>query len=112
MSGWLDLFRKAAERRRVVEIGWMIDAEKAGFIYDAPRFYQRNAPKSVSTKGVGLCPAVLDYESRIVEVPCPFDVHLRIGRDDKGNMQPFAVAWNPKGYINNAMHRIAVRAAA
>ena len=32
--------------------------------------------------------------------------------DDKGNMQPFAVAWNPKGYINNAMHRIAVRVAA
>jgi hypothetical protein len=87
MSGLLDLFKKPLERRRVVEIGWMIDAEKAGFIYEAPRFYQRNAPKSQSTKGVGLCPAVLDYESRIVEVPCPFDVHLRIGRDDKGNMQ-------------------------
>lgn len=29
--------------------------------------------------------------------------------DDQGRMQPFAVAWNPKGYINNAMHRIAVR---
>ena len=28
--------------------------------------------------------------------------------DDKGNMQPFNVAWNPKGYLNNAMHRIAV----
>jgi len=29
--------------------------------------------------------------------------------DDQGRMQPFAVAWNPKGYVNNAMHRIAVR---
>lgn len=29
--------------------------------------------------------------------------------DDKGRMQPFAVAWNPKGYLNNAMHRIALR---
>lgn len=28
--------------------------------------------------------------------------------DDKGNMQPFAIAWNPKGYLNNSMHRIAV----
>ncbi|AZZ89734.1 twin-arginine translocation signal domain-containing protein [Hahella sp. KA22] len=28
--------------------------------------------------------------------------------DDKGNMQPFAVNWNPKGYLNNSMHRIAV----
>lgn len=29
--------------------------------------------------------------------------------DDQGLSQPFAVAWNPKGYNNNAMHRIAVR---
>ncbi len=32
--------------------------------------------------------------------------------DTAGRMQPFAVAWNPKGYLNNAMHRIAVRVAA
>lgn len=29
--------------------------------------------------------------------------------DDKGKMQPFAIAWNPKGYLNNSMHRVAVR---
>ncbi|MDX1709658.1 MAG: hypothetical protein R3316_00810 [Rhodovibrionaceae bacterium] len=29
--------------------------------------------------------------------------------DNKGRMQPFAVNWNPKGYVNNSMHRIAVR---
>nr|VFJ52546.1 MAG: sulfite dehydrogenase (cytochrome) subunit SorA apoprotein [Candidatus Kentron sp. DK] len=28
--------------------------------------------------------------------------------DDQGNTQPFAIAWNPKGYMNNSMHRIAV----
>jgi len=28
--------------------------------------------------------------------------------DDKGNAQPFAVAWNPKGYLNNSIQRIAV----
>jgi DMSO/TMAO reductase YedYZ molybdopterin-dependent catalytic subunit len=28
--------------------------------------------------------------------------------DEAGTMQPFAVAWNPRGYINNAMHRIAL----
>ncbi|MEI6414229.1 MAG: sulfite oxidase [Pseudomonadota bacterium] len=31
--------------------------------------------------------------------------------DDKGNSQPLAVAWNPNGYMNNAMHRIAVKVA-
>ncbi len=28
--------------------------------------------------------------------------------DSEGVMQPHAIPWNPKGYLNNAMHRIAV----
>ena len=28
--------------------------------------------------------------------------------DDQGVAQPFAINWNPKGYLNNTMHRIAV----
>jgi DMSO/TMAO reductase YedYZ molybdopterin-dependent catalytic subunit len=28
--------------------------------------------------------------------------------DDAGVTQPFAVAWNPRGYLNNSMHRVAV----
>ncbi|MFA7431253.1 MAG: molybdopterin-dependent oxidoreductase [Rhodospirillaceae bacterium] len=28
--------------------------------------------------------------------------------DDAGVMQPFTVTWNPRGYLNNALHRIAV----
>lgn len=31
--------------------------------------------------------------------------------DDQGRSQPFAIAWNPKGYLNNSMHRISVRVA-
>ncbi len=31
--------------------------------------------------------------------------------DDRGISQPFAVAWNPKGYLANAMHRISVTVA-
>ena len=29
--------------------------------------------------------------------------------DDRGHSQPFAVPWNPKGYLNNSVHRISVR---
>ena len=29
--------------------------------------------------------------------------------DDRGRMQPFAVNWNAKGYLNNSMHRVALR---
>jgi len=31
--------------------------------------------------------------------------------DTKSRMQPFAIRWNPKGYLNNSMHRIAVTVA-
>ena len=26
----------------------------------------------------------------------------------QGVCQPYAIAWNPKGYLNNSMHRVAV----
>jgi DMSO/TMAO reductase YedYZ molybdopterin-dependent catalytic subunit len=29
--------------------------------------------------------------------------------DSEGVMQPFAIDWNPKGYLNNTMHRVALR---
>ena len=29
--------------------------------------------------------------------------------DSEGEMQPFAIDWNPKGYLNNSMHRVGVR---
>ena len=31
--------------------------------------------------------------------------------DSEGVSQPHAIAWNPKGYLNNSMHRISVRVA-
>lgn len=31
--------------------------------------------------------------------------------DDQGRMQPFAINWNPKGYLNNSLHRIALNVA-
>ena len=30
--------------------------------------------------------------------------------DTAGAMQPPAIDWNPKGYLNNTMHRVALRA--
>jgi len=46
--------------------------------------------------------ARLDFPSRGY-----YEVWAR-AQNDKGEMQPFTVAWNPKGYLNNAMHRVAV----
>ncbi len=44
------------------------------------------------------------------EIPVPgrgyYEVWAR-ATDSEGNEQPFAINWNPKGYLNNSMHRIA-----
>ena len=29
--------------------------------------------------------------------------------DSAGEMQPFAIDWTPKGYLNNSMHRVGLR---
>jgi DMSO/TMAO reductase YedYZ molybdopterin-dependent catalytic subunit len=49
---------------------------------------------------------------RRVVFPTPgyYEIWAR-ATDINGRMQPFGVAWNPKGYLNNSMHRIAVRVA-
>ena len=49
--------------------------------------------------------------SQTVQLPQAgyFEVWARAA-DNEGRMQPFAIAWNPKGYLNNSMHRISVYA--
>ena len=44
-----------------------------------------------------------------IEFPGPgyYEIWAR-ATDSRGVSQPHAVAWNPKGYLNNAMHRVAV----
>lgn len=64
--------------RRVVEVGWLIDAEKASVIWDPPKPYFRKMPKPASVKSVQLCPAAIDFDARHFVIPCPVDLHLRI----------------------------------
>ncbi|MGF1659880.1 MAG: sulfite oxidase [Rubrimonas sp.] len=52
-----------------------------------------------------------NWRARIVlPVAGYYEVWAR-ATDSAGDMQPFAVAWNPRGYGNNMMHRVALRAA-
>ena len=47
--------------------------------------------------------------SKMISFPKPgyYEVWAR-ATDSQGRSQPFAIAWNPKGYLNNSMHRVAV----
>jgi len=71
-------FLKNRSTRRVVDVGWLIDAEKGGVIWDPPKPYFRKMPKPASAKSVQLCPAAIDFDARHFVVPCPFDMHLRV----------------------------------
>jgi hypothetical protein len=45
-----------------------------------------------------------------VELPAAgyYEIWAR-ATDSAGVMQPHAIDWNPKGYLNNTMHRVALR---
>lgn len=74
---------KAGEGR-AVDIGWILDAEKATFIWPEPQRSKRNDPPPVHAKSVQHCPAVLEHESRMFEIGSPIDVRIGFRRDDKG----------------------------
>ena len=76
------------ERKRFCEIGWLVDTDQAGLIYGAPRAISRKpAPGApASKKGVNHCPAVIEMESKTFEVPCPYDMSLRLTRNSQGKL--------------------------
>ena len=74
------------EKRRVLEIGWLLDTELAGFLYEDPRPIGRKGPPPANAKALPFCPAVLDYEKRYHEVLCPFDLRLRLATRRDGSL--------------------------
>lgn len=77
----------AAGSGRAVEVGWLLQADVAEFIWDAPRAFRQDAPAPKVAKSVQRCPAVLDYESRFVEIGCPIDARIAFRQGPKGEPQ-------------------------
>lgn len=67
--------------RRVIDVGWVIDTDKAGLIWEGPRKITRPPEKGTHAKSVNFCPGVIDHDSRLFEVPCPFDIHVGFARN-------------------------------
>lgn len=89
MIAWLKRGQRQEEKRsksRIGEVGWLIDAEQARFIYEPPRPAAQRRKRPENPKAVGACPAVVEHEARLWEVPCPFDLHLKLGKNDKGQV--------------------------
>jgi hypothetical protein len=88
---WLERLgvQKVMPSSRVVDIGWLLKDDDGAFIWDDPRPFPRSAPTSRHAKSAAYCPAILDYESRIIDVPCPYD--LRLGLRLKPEEEPALV---------------------
>lgn len=68
--------------RAATEVGWLVDADQAGFIWDAPtRVRTGTAEGARHAKSVAACPAVIDFEARHFVVPCPITARLKMTID-------------------------------
>ena len=63
-------------------VGWFLNEERGGVIYDAPARVRSAEPSRRHAKSASRCPAILGLESRYFEVKCPFDLHLAFARDN------------------------------
>jgi hypothetical protein len=70
--------------KRGAQVGWLVQAPEAAFIWAAPRPLKRADPPNRNAKSVVRCPAVIDHESRLFEIACPLDLHIRFGLNDAG----------------------------
>jgi hypothetical protein len=92
MLGFLKLHTHLSPtHRRVTEVGWVLNSPQATFLWASPR-PARRVTRPEHAKNVNLCPAVVDYESRLFEVPCPFDLHLRMRLESNGTARLVDVA--------------------
>ena len=67
-----------------VRVGWFLNEERGGVIYDAPERVRSTEPSRRHAKSASRCPAILGLESRYFEVRCPFDLHLAFVRNNDG----------------------------
>ncbi|MBY8975105.1 hypothetical protein KHP62_04750 [Rhodobacteraceae bacterium NNCM2] len=67
-----------------VKVGWLLNEDKGGVIYDAPTRVRSAEVNKRHAKSASRCPAVINLESRYFEIKSPFDLHLRFVRDKDG----------------------------
>lgn len=67
-----------------VKVGWIYKDREASIVFDPPERVRSAEMNRKHAKSASRCPAVINLESRYFQIKCPFDIHLRFGRDDKG----------------------------
>ncbi len=67
-----------------VMVGWFLTEQKGSILYDPPERLMFRQMNRAHAKSAARCPAVIQMESRYFVVRCPFDLHIGLGKDDKG----------------------------
>ena len=69
---------------RFADVGWILDTDSAQLIWFEPKRVKTIKPERMHAKSLARCPAVLDNDSRLFEVLCPFDLEIGFRRDKDG----------------------------
>ncbi|WP_198350875.1 hypothetical protein [Flavisphingomonas formosensis] len=69
---------------RMVDVGWLLETDQARFVWGEPRRIVRSDPPPAHAKAVSYCPAVVDHEGRMFDIPCPIDLKLGFRKDKEG----------------------------
>lgn len=83
-SAWMG--EEPSASRKPLEVGWLLNTEKARFVWDAPRRVRTEETQARMPKSAANCPAVLDHDARLFEVPCPWDLRLGFQQGADGGM--------------------------
>jgi hypothetical protein len=65
-------------------VGWFLTEPKGSILFDPPERLSFRQTNRTHAKSAARCPAVIQMESRYFVVKCPYDLHIGLGRDDKG----------------------------
>ena len=67
-------------------VGWLFANDKTSMIWPSPQPVRQESSVSVSSKSVGVCPAVIEFDRRHFLITCPIDVHLRLTIESDGKI--------------------------
>ena len=71
---------------RTVEVGWLLQDESAGVIWDTPTPVKFEHDKPTTGKSVQLCPAAIQFDRLHYRINCPVDLRLRVAQNN-GQLQ-------------------------
>ena len=66
-----------------VAVGWGLDERAGSVVFPAPAAVFSERSKALSNRAVQACPAVNDFERDLFQIYCPFNIRLRIQKNNE-----------------------------